>query len=72
MPNGLTGCVKLFSGDGSSGFGGVPAVLWKDPVFLGLLRGFCNRAFGSLGPPSAWLTSGIIPVPKKGDLTLVH
>ena len=35
-----------------------------------MLLDFCNHTFENLTPPSAWLTGGIIPVPKKGDLTL--
>ncbi|XP_066910499.1 uncharacterized protein [Clytia hemisphaerica] len=62
--------VKLFSSNKSSGLDNLPTILWKDPTFLTLLLEFCNHTFEYHSPPSAWLTGGIIPVPKKGDLTL--
>ena len=62
--------LKSFSVNKSSGLDNIPTVLWKDPIFLDLLLEFCNHTFNNLVPPSAWLTGGIIPVPKKGDLTL--
>ncbi|XP_066928231.1 uncharacterized protein [Clytia hemisphaerica] len=52
------------------GLDDIPTLLWKDPVFMEMLFDFCNHTFEFLTPPSAWLTGGIIPVPKKGDLTL--
>jgi len=48
----------------------ITTILWKDPIFLDLLLDFCNNTFESVSPPSAWFIGGIIPVPKKGDLTL--
>lgn len=60
---------KLFSNNKSSGLDQIPTVLWKDPTFLELLLEFCNHTFENQTPPSAWLTGGIVPVPKKGDLT---
>lgn len=66
----LSKSVKLFSNNKSSGLDNIPTILWKDPIFLDLLLEFCNHTFENSSPPSAWLTGGIIPVPKKGDLTL--
>ena len=65
----LEKAVKLFKNNKSSGLDNIPTVLWKDPIFLDLLLYFCNHTFENLHPPSPWLTGGIIPVPKKGDLT---
>jgi len=65
----LKKALKLFSNNKSSGLDEIPTVLWKDPTFLELLLEFCNHSFEYHKPPSAWLTGGIIPVPKKGDLT---
>ena len=62
--------VKLFSNNKSPGLDNIPTILWKDPTFLTLLLEFCNHTFEYHSPPSAWLTGGIVPVPKKGDLTL--
>ena len=32
---------------------------------------FCTEVFSSLIPPSQWTTSIIVPLPKKGDLSLM-
>jgi len=48
----------------------IPAILWKDPIFHQLLLDLCNFAFTNLISPTIWLQSQIIPLPKKGDLTL--
>ena len=48
----------------------IPALLWKDTHFSTLLLNLCNHTFSSLSPPKIWRTSQIIPVPKKGDLSL--
>lgn len=46
-------------------------MIWKVPVIHDLLLKICNHTFFQTSmPPSAWQKSGIIPVPKKGDLTL--
>ena len=43
----------------------IPAFLWKDPHFSTLLLNLCNHTFSSLSLPNQ-----IIPVPKKGELSL--
>ena len=48
----------------------LPAMLWKDPIFHQLLLDLCNYAKTSHVSPTIWLKSQIIPIPKKGDLTL--
>ena len=48
----------------------IPVILWKDPLFHQLLLDLCNFAFSNHISPSIWLESQIIPIPKKGDLTL--
>ena len=48
----------------------IPAILWKDNVFHQLLLDLCNYAKTSHISPTIWLKSQIIPIPKKGDLTL--
>lgn len=65
----LKKALKLFLNNKSSGLDEIPTVLWTDPTFLELLLEFFNHSFEYYKPPSAWLTRGIIPVPKKGDLT---
>ena len=49
-----------------------PAIIWKDEHFYELLLKLCNYcAFEHKRCPSYWRKSQIIPVPKKGDLSLV-
>ena len=48
----------------------IPVIIWKDPVFHQLLRDICNFIFQNHISPSIWLKSQIIPIPKKGDLTI--
>ena len=48
----------------------IPVILWKDPIFQQLLLDLCNFALNNNISPSIWLQSQIIPIPKKGDLTL--
>ena len=48
----------------------IPVILWKDPIFHQLLLELCNFALTNNISPSIWLQSQIIPIPKKGDLTL--
>ena len=50
----------------------IPAIIWKDDHFYDLLLKLCNYyAFEDKHCPSYWRKSQIIPVPKKGDLSLV-
>ena len=48
----------------------VPPIIWKDPKFHQLLLDTCNQVLNSSVAPPLWLTSDIIPLPKKGNLTL--
>ena len=48
----------------------IRVILWKDPIFHQLLLELCNFALSNNISPSIWLQSQIIPIPKKGDLTL--
>ena len=36
-----------------------------------IVCGFCSEVYSSLTPPSQWTTSVIVPLPKKGDLSLM-
>ena len=49
----------------------IPAIIWKDEIFHELLLKLCNRTFSTLQAPKIWHRSQIIPMPKKGDLSLV-
>jgi len=48
----------------------IPALIWKDPQFHTLLLDICNHAFSTHSTPSIWHKSQIIPMQKKGDLSL--
>lgn len=48
----------------------IPAIIWKDPIFYQLLLDICNYTSQNHISPSIWLKSQIIPIPKKGDLTI--
>ena len=62
--------VKSMSNNKSPGLDNIPTIIWQEPIFHDLLLELCNHTFSTHIPPSAWLKSGIIPVPKKGDLTI--
>jgi hypothetical protein len=47
----------------------IPAVIWKDENFHELL--LCNYTLSMFKSPKIWHQSQIIPMPKKGDLSLV-
>ena len=67
--NEIKSTAKSFSNNKSPGLDNIPTLLWKDPIFHDLLLEFCNHTFTFHSPPSSWLKGGIVPVPKKGDLT---
>ena len=48
----------------------IPPIIWKDAHFHDLLLKICNIALEDNICTSYWLNSNIVPVPKKGDLTL--
>lgn len=40
-------------------------------VMADVVHGFCTEVYTTLTPPSQWTTSIIVPLPKKGDLSLM-
>ena len=66
----LEDAIKSLRGNKAPGLDNIPSLIWKDPLFHDLLLRFCNHTFSSLQLPSPWTKSGIVPIPKKGDLTL--
>ena len=62
--------VKTLKSAKAFGPDNIPAVIWKDSLFHQLLLKLCNFCFVNKVCPSFWLKSQIIPVPKKGDLSL--
>ena len=61
--------IKSFSNNKSPGLDNIPTILWKDPIFHDLLLDLCNHTLLYHTSPTSWLKGGIIPAPKKGDLT---
>ena len=49
----------------------IPAIIWKDEIFHDLLLNLCNHTLSTFQSPKIWHRSQIIPMPKKGDLSLV-
>ena len=49
----------------------IPAIIWKDDNFHDLLLNLCNHTLSTFKFPKIWHQSQIIPMPKKGDLSLV-
>ena len=62
--------IKQLKSSKAFGPDNIPALIWKDPNFNTLLLNICNHTFSTHSPPSIWHESQIIPMPKKGDLSL--
>jgi hypothetical protein len=52
------------------GLDNISPVIWKDPKFHELLLENCNHVLNTFDAPELWLYSGIVPLPKKGNLSL--
>ena len=65
----LQSAIKSIKANKTPGLDNVPAIIWKDQAFEPILLSLCNEVYLNQTPPSAWRTSGIVPLPKKGDLT---
>ena len=63
--------IKKFKSSRAFGPDNIPAIIWKDDIFHDLLLKLCNFCLINKHCPKSWRISQIIPVPKKGDLTLV-
>ena len=67
----LKAAIKKLKSSKAFGPDNIPAIIWKDDIFNDLLLKLCNFCLINKTCPASWRTSQIIPVPKKGDLTLV-
>ena len=47
------------------------ALQYGGDAMIDIIHGFCSEVYSSLTPPKQWTTSVIIPLPKKGDLSLM-
>ena len=65
----ITDSLKAIKPNKAPGLDGLTLEVWKLEKTQKYLRGFCNETFNG-GRPNEWGISGIVPVPKKGDLTL--
>ena len=65
----LEEAVKVLKLNKSPGLDNIPTVVWKDPFFQEILLDICNCTYITHNPHTSWLVSGIVPVPKKGDLS---
>ena len=64
----LRPCLKSLKNNKASGLDGIPAEVWKTRVLDNELLDYCNRTLNG-DRPAQWGLSGIIPVPKKGNLS---
>ena len=66
----LTVVIKQLKSSKAFGPDNIPALIWKDEHFNSILLNLCNHNFDTYKPPNIWHKSQIIPMPKKGDLSL--
>ena len=64
----LDTCLKSMKNGKAAGLDDIPAEVWKSRILDAELLDFCNRTLNG-DKPEFWSTSGIVPVPKKGDLS---
>ena len=68
--NELITVIKQLKNNKAFGPDNIPPIIWKDKLFHSLLLKICNISFINKSCPSIWRQSQIIPVPKKGNLSL--
>ena len=61
--------LQKMSNGKAAGLDEIPAELWKTGRFNTLLLEICNGVLLRGEKPSEWSLSGIVPIPKKGDLS---
>ena len=67
----LKAATKQLKASKAFGPDNIPAIIWKDEKFHQLLLNLCNHTLSTFIAPKIWHRSQIIPLPKKGDLSLV-
>ena len=63
----LVKCVKSFKNNKADGLDNIPIEVWKSGALNLQLLDVCNKTFNG-DRPDIWVKSGIVPLPKKGDL----
>jgi len=63
----LKKCIKSFRNNKASGLDNIPIEVWKSIALNAQLLEVCNRTLNG-DRPETWIKSGIVPLPKKGDL----
>ena len=66
----LNTCIKSLSNNKAAGLEEVPAEVWKNSSLKEPLLAICNKVLNTNTKPSIWAKSAIIPIPKKGDLSI--
>ena len=65
----LKKCTNKLQNSKTPGPDFIPAIIWKSPLFHDILLEFCNETKTG-NKPKALSLSSILPIPKKGDLSL--
>ena len=63
----LVKCVRGFKNNKASGLDDIPIEVWKSTALNTQLLQVCNKTLNG-DRPDIWVKSGIVPLPKKGDL----
>ena len=63
----LKECIKGFKNNKACGLDNIPIEVWKSGALDEYLLDVCNRTFNG-DRPEIWVKSGLVPIPKKGDL----
>ena len=64
----LSASLKTLHNNKAPGLDDIPAEVWKSRILDNELLDFCNKTLNG-DKPENWSESGIVPVPKKGDLS---
>ena len=65
----LQAVLRKLSNGKASGLDEIPAEVWKSGSFNNILLDICNGTLLRGEKPQEWSLSGIVPIPKKGDLS---
>ena len=63
----LRDCIKTFANGKTPGLDNIPVEVWKTEALLDPLLEVCNKTMHT-DKADIWVKSGLVPLPKKGDL----